>query len=200
MDWRAKVDLFEQLRREHEFGIGTITGVARSLAFTGGWCARHWSMRAAEAPLPDAPSRSWARSRCSLMRFWPRIARRRASSGIPRVGCIVASWRRFPDATVAESTVRNHVRERKRQMGLMRRETFVPQSYVWGQEAQVDWYEAGRSRRRADTLQVFAMRSWPAVRRSTAPTSMRHSRRSSKRMSTPLPISAASFGCFAMTI
>jgi hypothetical protein len=28
MDWKAKVDLFEQLRREHEFGIGTIAGVA----------------------------------------------------------------------------------------------------------------------------------------------------------------------------
>jgi hypothetical protein len=28
VDWRAKVDLFEQLRREHEFGIGTIAGVA----------------------------------------------------------------------------------------------------------------------------------------------------------------------------
>ena len=28
MDWRAKVDLFEQLRREHEFGVGTIAGVA----------------------------------------------------------------------------------------------------------------------------------------------------------------------------
>ena len=28
MDWKAKVDLFEQLRREHEYGIGTIAGVA----------------------------------------------------------------------------------------------------------------------------------------------------------------------------
>ena len=28
MDWKAKVDLVEQLRREHEFGIGTIAGVA----------------------------------------------------------------------------------------------------------------------------------------------------------------------------
>ena len=28
VDWRAKVDLFEQLRREHEFGIGTIAEVA----------------------------------------------------------------------------------------------------------------------------------------------------------------------------
>ena len=41
---------------------------------------------------------------------------------------------------------------------------------------------------------------WPAVRRSTVLTCMRHSRRFSKRMSTPLPISAASFACFVMTI
>ena len=56
--------------------------------------------------------------------------------------------------------MRNHVRERKRQMGLERRETFVPQSYSWAQEAQVDWYEAwvdlGDERTK---VQVFAMRS-----------------------------------------
>lgn len=28
MDWKAKVDLFEQLRREHEFGAGTVAGAA----------------------------------------------------------------------------------------------------------------------------------------------------------------------------
>src|SRR5438309_9086326 len=28
VDWNARVDLFEQLRREHEFGIGTVAGVA----------------------------------------------------------------------------------------------------------------------------------------------------------------------------
>jgi hypothetical protein len=28
VDWKAKVDLFEQLRRKHEFGIATIAGVA----------------------------------------------------------------------------------------------------------------------------------------------------------------------------
>ena len=66
----------------------------------------------------------------------------------------------FPDAGVAESTVRNHVRARKRALGLVKRETFVPQSYALGHEAQVDWYEAwadlGGERTR---LQVFAMRS-----------------------------------------
>ena len=29
MDWRAKVELFEQIRREYEHGEGTIRGVAR---------------------------------------------------------------------------------------------------------------------------------------------------------------------------
>jgi transposase len=66
----------------------------------------------------------------------------------------------FPAAAVAESTVRNHVRARKRAMGLVLRETFVPQSYAPGQEAQVDWYEAWAdiSGERV-RVQVFAMRS-----------------------------------------
>jgi hypothetical protein len=31
LDWRAKVELFEQIRREYEFGAGTIIGIARKL-------------------------------------------------------------------------------------------------------------------------------------------------------------------------
>jgi hypothetical protein len=31
MDRRAKVELFEQIRREYRFGVGTIQGVARKL-------------------------------------------------------------------------------------------------------------------------------------------------------------------------
>lgn len=31
MDWRAKVELFEEIRREYEFGVGSIKGVARKL-------------------------------------------------------------------------------------------------------------------------------------------------------------------------
>jgi hypothetical protein len=29
VDWRAKVELFEEIRREYEFGVGTILGVAK---------------------------------------------------------------------------------------------------------------------------------------------------------------------------
>jgi len=31
LDWRAKVELFEQIRWEYEFGVGTIQGVSRKL-------------------------------------------------------------------------------------------------------------------------------------------------------------------------
>ena len=56
--------------------------------------------------------------------------------------------------------MRNHVRDRKLQLGLIARETFVPQSYSWGQEAQVDWYEAWADLAGERTkVQVFAMRS-----------------------------------------
>ena len=65
-----------------------------------------------------------------------------------------------PGCTPAERTVRQYVEQRKRELGLAEHETFVPQSYRWGVEAQVDWYEAY-----ADLdgerikLQVFSMRS-----------------------------------------
>src|ERR1041385_6577328 len=31
VDWSAKVELFEQIRREYEFGVGTVLGVAKKL-------------------------------------------------------------------------------------------------------------------------------------------------------------------------
>ena len=44
-------------------------------------------------------------------------------------------------------------------MGFIHQETFVPQTYGWGQEAQVDWYEAvAELDGERQTLQVFCMR------------------------------------------
>jgi hypothetical protein len=56
--------------------------------------------------------------------------------------------------------VRQYVQERKRALGFAERVTWVPQSYDWGVEAQVDWYEsyADLAGERVK-LQVFAMRS-----------------------------------------
>jgi transposase len=43
---------------------------------------------------------------------------------------------------VAEYIIRRYVRKRKMALRLVGQELFVPQSYRWGEEAQVDWYEA----------------------------------------------------------
>ena len=161
MDWNARVDLFEQLRREHEFGIGTIAGVAAKFGVH-----RRMVRQAIAGALPPP-------------HLYPQRARPKLDGVIAFIDAVLDEDRRaprkqrhtarrihrrilkeFPGASVAESTVRNHVRERKRQMGLVLRETFVPQSYAWGQEAQVDWYEAwadlGGERTK---LRVFAMRA-----------------------------------------
>jgi transposase len=155
------VDLFEQLRREYEFGVGTIAGVAVKFGVH-----RRMVRQAIAGALPP-PHRYPARAKPKLDavaafidqileedRRAPRKQRHTARRIYHRVQA------EFPEVSIAESTVRNHVRTRKRQIGLVTCETFVPQSYVWAQEAQVDWYEAwadlGDERTR---VQVFAMRS-----------------------------------------
>lgn len=161
MDWKAKVDLFEQLRREHEFGVGTIAGVAAKF----GVHRRLVRQALADALPPPRQYRQRAKPKLdALLTFIDGVLE--ADLRAPRKQRHTARrlHRRllaeFPGVVVAESTVRNHVRARKRAMGLTARETFVPQSYSLGQEAQVDWYEAcadlGGERTK---VQVFAMRS-----------------------------------------
>ncbi len=144
MDGKAKVELFEQLRQEHEFGVGTIACVAAK-------CGVHRRMvrQAISGAVP--PTRRYpARIKPKLDgvaafidqvldedRRAPRKQRHTARRIYRRI------LTEFPDAAIAESTVRNHVRARRRAMGLVQRETFVPQSYVLGHEAQVDWYDTG---------------------------------------------------------
>jgi transposase len=155
------MDLFEELRQELEFGVGTVAGVAAKFGVH-----RRLVRQALAGALPpphNYPLRAKPKL-AAVMAFIDTVleADRRA----PRKQRHTARriYRRilteFPDAAVAESTVRNHVRERKRQMGLASRETFVPQSYSMGQEAQVDWYEAYVDFDGERTkMQVFVMRS-----------------------------------------
>ena len=161
MDWKARVELFEQLRQEHEFGVGTIAGVAAKFGVH-----RRMVRQAIAGALPP-PHRCPARVKPKLHavaafieqvldkdRRAPRKQRHTARRIYRRI------LTEYSDAAVAESTVRNHVRDRKRALGLIQRETFVPQSYVLGHEAQVDWYEAWADLSGERTrMQVFAMRS-----------------------------------------
>jgi transposase len=65
-----------------------------------------------------------------------------------------------PTHPIAEPTVRRYVELRKQELGLGGREVFVPQSYDWGQEGQVDWFEAvAILDGEACKLQFFAIRS-----------------------------------------
>jgi len=155
------VELFEHLRREYEFGVGTIQGVARKF----GVHRRH-VRQALVSSVP--PERKLVRRSCPTLDpvkpfieavlVADKMAPRKQRHTAHRIW--VRLCEEMPLHPVAESTVRAFVRERKWALGLAGRETYIPQDYGWGEEAQVDWYEAdvvlGGVRAR---VQVFTMRS-----------------------------------------
>ncbi len=87
------------------------------------------------------------------------------------------SSRTVSGPTIAERTVREYVHTRKIALGLLVREVCIPQSYAWGAEAQIDWYEAygdlveERTKRRCSRCGA-----WQAGHRFTGRSCMRHSR------------------------
>ena len=113
MERRAKVELFEQIRREYEFGVGTIKGVAAQLGVHRRMVrqalvsAEPPARKAVERERPvigplsgfidgilEADRRAPRKQRHTAHRVWQRI---------------VAE---LPEHQVAEVTVRQYVRER----------------------------------------------------------------------------------------
>jgi transposase len=160
MERRAKVEMFEQIRREYEFGIGTIQGVAAKL----GVHRRMVRQALANAEPPErrqgqrerpviGPLRPFIDAILEADRKAPRKQRHTAHRIFERIRS------EQPEYKVAEVTVRQYVRERKRELGWSTRVTCVPQSYAPGQEGQVDWYEAWAELSGAPVkLQVFSLR------------------------------------------
>jgi hypothetical protein len=139
VDRRTKVELYEQIRREYEHGGGTIRGIAKKLGI-------HRRM-VREAVLSAVPvkRKTPERERPKLepvMTFVDAIleadktAPRKQRHTAHRIWCRIRG--EMAEVKVAESTIRRYVRERKIELNLTKRETFIPQSYAWGREAQVD--------------------------------------------------------------
>ena len=155
------MELYEEIRREYEHGAGTIKGVAKKLG------VHRRMVREALASAMPAERKVPERERSKLAAAIPFIdAILEADRKAPRKQRHTAHriWtrlcREMAEAKVAESTVRQYVRAKKAAMGLLGHETFVPQSYQWGGEAQVDWYEGWvRFDGEARKTYVFCLRS-----------------------------------------
>lgn len=160
MERKAKVELFEQIRREYEFGHGTIKGIAKKFGIH-----RRMVRQALQNAIPlerrrpdrDQPKLKLVKGYIDTILEHDRKMPRKQRHTAERI-----SWRLAQELgiEIGKSTVRCYVRQRKIELGLKGRETCVPQSYDWGVEAQVDWYEAyvefgGESKK----VEVCSMRS-----------------------------------------
>jgi len=155
------VELFEEIRREYEFGNRSVRAIAKKLGVH-----RRMVRQALVNALPPErkppirkrpklePYEAFINAILDGDRKAPRKQRHTAHRIYTRLST------EAPECKISEGSVRRYVRRRKEEMGLGKRETFVPQSYGWGEEGQVDWYEAyadidGERQK----VQGFAMRS-----------------------------------------
>ena len=157
----SRVELFEQIRRDHDRDGLSI----RALAVKHG-VHRRAVRQALESSVPPAKRKPQSRPAPKLGEYrelideWliaDLVAPRKQRHTARRI------WQRLVDehgVQVAEVTVRQHVRKRRRELGLAVGQVFVPQVHAPGQTAEVDWGQAEIELAGSPTVvHVFVMRA-----------------------------------------
>ena len=140
---RSRVELFEQIRRDREFGGLSTHALARKYGVH-----RRTVRQALESPLPPPRKRPEGRPAPKLGEWRALIdSWLEADRGAPRKQRHTAKRidERLRDehgVEVSERQVRRYVRERRQQLGELVDEVFVPLCSEPGAEAEVDWGEA----------------------------------------------------------
>jgi len=136
MNRRQKVELFEQIRREYEFGAGTIAGVARQLGVHRRLVRQ--ALQSAWPPERRRPARLCPRLApvqpfIDAMLEQDRQAPRKQRHTAHRIYARLCAEQ--PQSPISERRVRQYVRARKAELGLLGAEVFIPQSYDGGRGA-----------------------------------------------------------------